>query len=392
MKKLILLTAITAAFLSSCKSSQIATTTDDVYANPVEEKKAAELAAAEKAKNDAIEQQKVLDAQAAQKAKDDANPYYKDPAYNKDDYYDYQYASRVNRFQNPVAGASYYDPYYTNLYTYNQNPANYGTSIYSTYNYGMPSNQFGNLSMGISSGYGYNNCFSCMGSNYGYNNYGSSFGMGYGYGNYYNDPFYNGYGYGSMGYYGGYGYNNYGYNGFNTGYNMGYYNGYNNAQWGYYNSYDPNSAYGQVQNSPRGSNGGGNGGTRTTAGMEAGGSGRNSYIQSVADQQNTMPRFTNSAARSDGRNTVNSGYNGTPSNNGSSGYQNNGRMTNQRNQSQSDNNQNNSGYRQSDNNTNNQRYQENNNSQNRGNNGGWNSGGGGGGGRSSGGGGNSRPR
>jgi Ni/Co efflux regulator RcnB len=141
MKKILILAVTAVTLLSACKTSQLASSDDDVYVNPREEKEKQKLAAEEKAKERALARQKEDEERAAQKAKDDANPYYKDPEYNRDDYYDYEYASRVNRFQNPIYGASYYDPYYTNLYTYNQNPSCYGTSIYSTYNYGMPSSQ-----------------------------------------------------------------------------------------------------------------------------------------------------------------------------------------------------------------------------------------------------------
>lgn len=415
MKKILLLASVSAAvFFSACQTSQLATTSvDDVYSNPKEEKKAREAAAAAQAKADAEERQKQADAAAAQKAKDDANPYYKDPQYNSDDYYDYAYASRINRFQTPLYGASYYDPYYTNMYTYNQNPAMYGTSIYSTYNYyGMPSSQFNNYSMGISTGWGY-------GAYNNYGNYGYGFGLGYsnmGYGGYYNDPFYNSYygypyygsmysyypysyGYGGLGYYGGYGYP-----GYFGGYNLGFYNGFSAGQ--YYNSLDPNSAYGQVQYGPRTTSGGGNSGTRTEVGMPQQSS-RSAYIQSIANEQNSAPRFTNYAAsssRNAGGNISNgSGYpdrmtnqqmGGGRSNSGY--YQNNGSVNNP-----------NTGRPQNDrmiNNRENRSINENNNSGNRNSNFDWNngnSGGGfrdngfrneGGGGRSSGGGGNSRPR
>ena len=245
MKKLLVLTISVIALLSSCKTTELGSyADDDVYINPKEEKQKQQVAAQEQAKKEALQkqadEQAAIARAAAQKAKDDANPYYKDPSYNKDDYYDYQYASRVNRFQNPMMGASYYDPYYTNMYTYTQNPALYGTSIYSTYNYGMPSSVFTNysngFSMGFGSSYGYGNYgYNTMGYGnygYGYNPYGYN---SYGYNPYAYGSYYGGYGYNS-GFYSGLGYSNYGYGG---GYYSPYYNGYNSGQWGYVNGLDP---------------------------------------------------------------------------------------------------------------------------------------------------------
>jgi hypothetical protein len=171
MKKLIIVPLITLACFTSCQVSQLTSYSDDVYANPEEERRLARQEAEEKLRQRTQEEQRREQERVAQKAMDDTNPYYKDPEYNRDDYYDYEYASRVNRFHNPVSGAGYYDPYYTNMYTYNQNPALYGTSIYSSYNYGMPSNTFNRYSIGISTGWGYNN----WGNNnwgMGYNNMG----------------------------------------------------------------------------------------------------------------------------------------------------------------------------------------------------------------------------
>ncbi|MFT6514530.1 MAG: hypothetical protein ACJAX1_003118, partial [Neolewinella sp.] len=46
---------------------------------------------------------------------DDAYTSYDDDGYNYDDNaYDYQYSSRIRRFQRPYAGFGYYDPIYAN--------------------------------------------------------------------------------------------------------------------------------------------------------------------------------------------------------------------------------------------------------------------------------------
>ncbi|MBA3666066.1 MAG: hypothetical protein H0W61_17955, partial [Bacteroidetes bacterium] len=293
MKKVILILPVLALLISSCKTSQLVAYSDDVYSSPSEDKRIAQLAAAEKAKKETAEKQEQELARQAQKAKDDANPYYKDPSYNKDDYYDYQYASRVKRFGSPVNGAGYYDNYYTNSYWYNQNPACYGTSIYSSYNYLMPSNQFNNYSNGLSFGMGYGNGY---GSNsygqysgygcsnpYGYNGYNSAYTSGYNNG--YSSGMY-GYGYNPYGY-SSYGSNPYGYNSYGSGSSAG------NNGWGYFNSHDANSGYSHY--GVRGSSGGGNSTRATSAGMpvpQEYQNERGKMIEMVQQQQESAPRFT----------------------------------------------------------------------------------------------------
>lgn len=352
MKNFLFLGVASVLFISSCKTSQLVPNADDVYTNPSEELKLAKMAQEQKAKQLAEEEQQQAAARAAQKAKDDNNPYYKDPNYNSDDYYDYKYASRINRFSNPLSGAGYYDPYYTNTYTYNQNPAMYGTSIYSSYNYLMPSAQFGNYSTGLSMGlaygygygYGYNSgigygaCYNPYMSSYG-GYYSSGYGMPMGYGctgiNYGLNPGY----YGSVGYpigYGGGYYNNY--------YNTGYYgNPYNNGYWGYYNSYDPNSAYKAMLNAPRNEDYGGVGRAVTDGGGRTVGEGdaRQRYLETVAAQQNATPRFSNPDSRrsmdeSNRTNGINPERVNQPrgdvyQNNGITNYPDNNRATNTRN-------------------------------------------------------------
>jgi hypothetical protein len=53
-----------------------------------------------------------------------------------EDYYDYSYTSRLRRFNSKDNTWSYYDPYYTNYYWYNNsNPGYFGNSVYSTYHW-----------------------------------------------------------------------------------------------------------------------------------------------------------------------------------------------------------------------------------------------------------------
>src|SRR5688572_12166377 len=116
MKKLLIIAAIAGLF-SGCKSSQVSSGTDDVYVNPAEERAIAKQAAEERARKVAEEKkQRQEAASAASPKEEESKPVYKDPEYNADDYYDYEYAARLNRFYNPIYGAGYYDPYYTNLY------------------------------------------------------------------------------------------------------------------------------------------------------------------------------------------------------------------------------------------------------------------------------------
>lgn len=290
MKKTVMAGMLSLLFCGACQVSKVAEG-DDVYAVPSEEREKARQIA--RAKEQALAEARAEYEQRQQQARktspdvatDDNsnNVYYSDPHYSADDYYDYQYASRINRFRYPM-GLGYYDGYYTNLYTYNQNPANWGMSIYSNYWYGMPSGVYNSWSIGFGNSWGYN---SCSPYSFYYDPFYSSYGgcspyMGYGYG--YGYPYY---GYNSWGWGGpGWSYMN----GYSNGYSSGYYNGLHNSGWGYFNSADPNSGYGHVVNAPRNSNGGDN-----TRGRDGGDVIRNGgaqrYIQEVADQQNSRPRF-----------------------------------------------------------------------------------------------------
>jgi hypothetical protein len=275
MKKILITIAFFTLIFSSCKVSQLESYQDDIYASPSEEKRLAKLVADEQAKKSAEEKQLQQEAALAQKAKDDANPYYQDPQFNSDDYYDYKYASSISRFHNPVMGAGYYDNFYTNSYMYNQNPNMWGSSIYSSYGW-MPSNQFNNFNTGFGLTFGNTNCWSCQNNGWGYNN---GWNNGWGYNNGWN----NGWGY-NNGWNNGWGYNN--------GWNNGW--GNNNGGWGYYNSFDVNSAYSKAEYGPRGSNGGGNSSRQTSAGMlvpEENGS-RMQFINEVVAKQESTQKFT----------------------------------------------------------------------------------------------------
>ena len=110
-----------------------------------------------------------------------------------DDYYDYEYSSRLRRFHQPNPGYSYYDDYYTNLYNYNYDPFMWGTSIYMGYNWMWPSYSYfrpgWNFGIGLGFGYPYSGFawdpffYSSLYPYY----YGYS---PYGFYNYYDSPYY----------------------------------------------------------------------------------------------------------------------------------------------------------------------------------------------------------
>lgn len=226
---------------SSLKNLSFYEDTDSyVNAKKEREKKLQQLALQKKQQEE--RQRQIQDSIAKEQEKINNNPYYKEPNYNKDDYYDYEYAARVKRFYNPVSGLGYYDNWYTNYGFYGA--PNYGNSIYMGY---------GNYSPYF--GYGYN-----WGNPY------YSYGLGTCWGSPFYSPFYNNYwGYSpwSSPYYAYspyYGYNPYGYYPYSYGYSPYY--GYNPY---YYNSQDVNS----MTYAPRTSHEGFNSG-RTTNNINSG--------------------------------------------------------------------------------------------------------------------------
>lgn len=315
MKHFVLISGTALLLLSSCAIKKIESFSDDVYVNPSIER--AKEAAYKKQYTDSVNKERL-----AQIAKDDANPNFKEREFKYDDYYDYEYATRVKRFDNPISGLGYYDNYYTNSYWYNQNPYNYGVSVYNgyawwgnsynNYNYNPAINFYANNGWGCNSNYGYN----------GYNPY--MFGYNYGYNNGYNNGYfgmlygnYIGFGYG----YNPYGYNSFGYNGWN--------NGYNNNGWGYYNGYDHNSSY---TYGPRSSHGGSNDRKSSNAGMKTeDDSYYNRFSNSVVNQQEQSVKFSpersprkNNEFNSDSKSprSINSNYQSNETKNGDNSIRN----------------------------------------------------------------------
>lgn len=302
MKNFIFISCLSVLILlSSCATqSKLVSYNDDVYANPAEDRKEeTRLATIKKQKqeeaykryNDSLAQIK-----EKQKALDDANPVYQDREFKYDDYYDYEYATRIKRFDNQINGLSYYDNYYTNTYWYNQNPYNYGTSVYNGYSWW--GNSYNMYSYNPSVNFYYNNGWYNSYPSYGYmgynpyNSWSNAYGQGYnnGYHNGYNNGYYNGWN--------GYpynGYNSYGYNNYNPyGNYYGYGNGNNNGGgWGYYNTYDNNSGY---TYGPRSSHGGGNSHRSSNAGMPTSSVGNtyyNTMVKSATTLQSNASKFDN---------------------------------------------------------------------------------------------------
>lgn len=183
---------------ASCSSLKYYEDSDSYVNARKERKEKIEQIALEKKKQE--ERQKYIqDSIAKEQEKINNNPYYKEPNYNKDDYYDYEYAARIKRFYNPVSGLGYYDNWYTNYGFYGA--PNYGSSIYMGYgNYspmGYGYNSFGNPYYSYGLGTCWGNPY--YGSNWGYSPWSYNPYMGFGYTPYWYNP-YNYYGYSPYGY------------------------------------------------------------------------------------------------------------------------------------------------------------------------------------------------
>ena len=153
--------------------------------------------------------------------------YAPDPNYSADDYYDYEYASRIRRFHAPVYSNYYYDDVYTNSYWYDPFPYNVGLSIYSGGFYGNNWGWNNGWNNGGWNNGGWNNGWNNFGRNNWYNGYDPFWNNPYAW----NNPFNNNFG------------------GYNNGYWNGYYDGlYGGNYWnnpycngGYFNSFDANN-------------------------------------------------------------------------------------------------------------------------------------------------------
>ena len=176
----IIVTTATAALLTACGTTFMVAA-DDMYGTmPTREQ----------------ERRQKLQNQWSQTQSDTDVDYYSDyeaprneaDTFNYDDYYDYEYSSRLRRFQSDdYLSDDYYSDYYTNSYWYDADPYYYGTSIYLGYNWWYPSYSYyyrPGWYMGFS--------FGPFGFGWGYRPYYSY----YGYGSYswgYHDGFWDGY-------------------------------------------------------------------------------------------------------------------------------------------------------------------------------------------------------
>ncbi|MDE7091362.1 MAG: hypothetical protein K2O53_06520, partial [Bacteroidales bacterium] len=261
-----LLVALTAALAVGCNSVYMNFDYDDVYGHaPTRAQERQAMAKAAQARNQAqqaAEPTYYYDEETGEYyTADNDTASYDYPEFDYDNYYDYEYSSRLRRFhQDDYITDNYYDDYYTNTYWYDQNPGSYGTSIYLGVGGWGPS-------IGI---------------------YGGGWSLSYGYGY---DPFwYRSYRYwpsyaywdwGWPGYWGPtyYGWGGGYWGGWNNGYWNGYWDGYHDGYWGcgwacndyFYNSYDPNTYY--KQEIRRGHNGAGSGSGTQPLVVNRGGSG-----------------------------------------------------------------------------------------------------------------------
>lgn len=212
MKTLIHLSTLFLILVSSCTTIKNISFYEDTdsYVDVKKEKKERAALLAKQQEEEKARQKYIQDSIAKEQERINNNPYYKEPNYSKDDYYDFEYAARIKRFYNPVNGLGYYDNWYTNYGFYGV--PYYGSSIY----------------VGCSNYYPYNSYWGNPYYSYGFSPYlGSPYftpysGVGYGL-----SPFV--YGYSPL-----YGYGYTPYYGFSPYY--GYY------PYAYYNSYDINSS------------------------------------------------------------------------------------------------------------------------------------------------------
>jgi len=216
MKNYIALVAVSLIFITGCTTQYQARNYDDVYYSsknkPLEIRTVVEPQQVQPAEPQAANAETAqgyaepANSDTANYSAGEGDTYINNNFYS-DDYYDYAYAARLRRFHNPYCFNSYYSDYYTNMYWYDYDPFNWGTSIYLGYNFWYPSYYY--------------------------------------YPSYYRHGWYDWY-YPNYGWYDPYPW--YGGSGFYSGYNLGYWNGFYDGYWfgyhdNYYNSFDHNSSY-----------------------------------------------------------------------------------------------------------------------------------------------------
>ncbi|HKK10939.1 MAG TPA: hypothetical protein VJ939_08880, partial [Bacteroidales bacterium] len=156
---------VTILFLSGCSGSyQLSSMPeDDVYYNPYAPEK---TTVATTNQNNSGEVEKSTDGYTV------TSPDSSKQVESYDDYYAYEYSSRIRRFHNDYYYNNYYHDYYTNRYWYAYDPFYYGTSIYINTS---PWHSWGHYGHGYNLwgspwGYGYHSPF--YGSYYSYSAFG----------------------------------------------------------------------------------------------------------------------------------------------------------------------------------------------------------------------------
>lgn len=112
--------------------------------------------------------------------------------FDYDNYYDYEYSSRLRRFQDDDrVSDDYYSDYYTNTYWYDADPYSYGTSIYLGYDWWYP--RYTYYRPGWYLGFSYGPFSFGYGSYWDYYRYPYFWSYGHGYGHGYWNGYWDGY-------------------------------------------------------------------------------------------------------------------------------------------------------------------------------------------------------
>lgn len=277
MKNPAFMIIIIAVFLASCTATyQSGTPYDEVYATSDR-------------KVTRVTQEKVtisstpVETRGAYGDEDYYSEEYEQEDFDAEGYYDYEYTSRIKRFNSEATGFDYYDGYYTDAYQYTGTTNNYGTTIYN----GCGA-CYGGSGLSMSIGFGWGWGYSSYGWGYPYYGWGYPYyGWGYPYYGWYR-PYYSYWP--SYPYYGWGGYNS----GYWAGYNHGYWDGYYGYGYGggYYPS--PYYDYGTTYYGPRGNRNGASDGSGL-----ARGTGRAGYDQAGGGSSKAAPSSARQARTAD---------------------------------------------------------------------------------------------
>lgn len=198
---------IVSLFLASCSSTYDASVPyDEVYASGSTPAKATTESVT--VRSQAVESTTAVEGEYY-------SPEYEEGEFDSEGYYDYEYSSRIKRFQDDNPGFDYYSNYYTDNYYYTNDPYYIGSDIYS-------------------------GCGCCSGVSL---SFGFGYGWGYPYYGYYYPWYYDPWYYPYYGYGWGYGYPGYWGGSYWAGYYDGYWDGYYWGGGGYYPEPYPGGGY-----------------------------------------------------------------------------------------------------------------------------------------------------